>query len=82
MVELYLKFTHWKLRQNLRGNRNCLGVGNHGSVVSSDVKVALIKLSVPTSTQLGLISPIHLRDVIPFDVAHAIHSEVSRKGYG
>lgn len=41
----------------------------------------LIKLSVSTPCDRGIISAIHFRNVIPFDIRNLVHGEVPRKRY-
>ena len=61
--------------QNLR-------VGQHGVVRSGDVEVALVEFPHAPFGHGGLISPIHLGDVVALDVLHRrVHREPSGEWY-
>ena len=81
VVELDAKVSDGKCIENIAGNADAFGIGDHPSVRSGNVEIALVKLTIPALGQLGLIATINLADVESLDVAYRVEGEESRKGH-
>ena len=82
MVQLDLEGADGERGEDLRGDRDHLGVGHHGQVGARHVEVALVELAVPPARQLGVVPPVDLGDVEALDVAHRVHGQEAGEGHG
>ena len=56
-----------------------LCIGGHGSVVASDIEVALEELTEAPTRCLRLIAPVHARNVVALDRLHVVERQVASK---
>jgi len=79
MVELDLEITDAELSEDVDEDLEHLGVGDHGGVIASDVKIALVELPKAALIHLGLVPSVDLSDVESLDLFHSLRSNESCK---
>ena len=72
-----------QLLEDLANNAQHLGIGNHRVEGTGDIEVTLVELAHPALADGGLITTVHLGDVVPLDAADIrVHGEPAGKGHG
>ena len=79
MVELDLEITDAELSEDVDEDLEHLGVGDHGGVIASDVKIALVELPKAALIHLGLVSSVDLSDVESLNLFHSLRCNESCK---
>mmetsp|Transcript_43604 Transcript_43604/g.113582 ORF Transcript_43604/g.113582 Transcript_43604/m.113582 type:complete len:302 (+) Transcript_43604:1330-2235(+) len=82
VIDLHLVRADGHTLENLAHHREHLRIGNHHTIVSSNIQIALIKLSEPSSAHRRVVTAVHASDVVAFDGGDAIHRDKTSERHG